>query len=251
MKKLLLFFILSVSLVASEYTSRIVPCSKIAKHPDFKPLASLYNEIDEIFSEINTHKDDSHCIAVNNKYFFVLGNFYPHDRFFDGGFHIYNIKNNTWDDEQEHEMNIAPYDFVTTIKKEFSFKHHHYFVVNQGAMRNSIESTQVFLLKIPQNPSLKEKYEKIVLIETENNRALDDENPSPYGYLKIDSEQSNKYENNTVEINFSALSYDKAHKPHLKFSITVDNKKPFFVEFSPNKNGQFIVTSELPANMKK
>lgn len=275
MKIFLLFLYISVSLIASEFTSRILPCSKIAKHSDFKPLIDLfndqkelehrkwknaalhnrvngndqasdvYNTIAETLFENNELENYDECVAVNQNYFLGLK---KSDHYYNK-LRVFHIKDRALQEDNDYdEINIVcDREVITNIHKEFSYQSNHYIVLSQAYLTNGNSSIEYFLLKMPLNPSSDEKFEKIILIMTDDNLGtLGDINP--YSSILTIGSKYQDYKDKLIEITFSTLSFDEKQKPHLRFSISVGDKRPFFVEFSP-KNGQFIVISKLPINM--
>lgn len=264
--------------MASEFTSRIVPCKDIINHPAFNPLidsfndqkelehrkwknaaisnrlqgnnhaSDVYNTIDETLFENNELENYDECIAVNQNYFLGLkksDDYYNELR-------IFHIQNGVFlEDDDLDKINIAySPEVITYIHKEFSYQSYHYIVLSQGYLHDGNSYSEYFLLKMPSNPSSDEKFEKIILMNTNDNLGtLGD--IDPYNSTLTIGSKYHDYKNKLIEITFSTLSFDEKQKPHLKFSINVTDKKPFFVEFSPNKYGQFMLTSKLPTNMKK
>lgn len=276
MKKLLFLFMISASLIASESISRIIPCKDIMNHPEFNPLidsfndqkeiehrkwknaafnnrlegndqaSDVYNTIAETLFKNNELENFDECITINKNYFLGLkksDNYYYELR-------VFHIKDNTLQEEDDDQINIVKNrEVITNIYKEFSYQSNHYIILSQGYLHNGYSYVEYFLLKMPLNLSSDEKFEKIILMNTDDNLGtLGDINP--YSSILTIGSKYQDYKDKLVQITFSTLVFDKKQNPHPRFSIRGGDKRPFFVEFSPNKNGQFIVTSKLPANMK-
>ena len=264
--------------MASESPSRIVPCKDIMNYPEFNPLidslndqkelehrkwknaasnnrihgnaqaTDVYNEIAEMLYESNELENYDECVAVNQNNFLGLkkSNHYYNE------LRIFHIKNGVFlEDDDLDKINIAySPEVITDIHKEFSYQRHHYIALSQAYLHEGKSYSEYFLLKMPSNPSSDEKFEKIILMNTDDNLGtLGDTNP--YSSILTIGSKYHDYKNKLIEITFSTLSFDEKQKPHLKFSINVANKKSFFVEFSPNKNDQFMLTSKLPTNYEK